>query len=391
MTKTLLVGSNFSALPLLNRLQARGHHVSVCGNRPDEACHKLADQSFFIDYSDHEALADVVRVQGFDFLVPTGNDCSYRVAARVAAQMGFPGFDPEVVSETLHTKAAFRQSCQDAGLLVPAFVVLGPGDGMAAVDALAFPVMVKPVDNFSGRGIVRLDDPAGLEQAVAQARNHSAAVVVEEFFEGTLHSHSAFLKERRVFFDVFVDEFCTVYPWQVNCSNHPSMLGAGLCAALRQEIEKLAEALNLVDGLFHTQFLVAPSGAFRIVESMRRCPGDLYGSLIERATGVDYCDLFIRPFVRETYPEAPIVPQAVPWARHTLCDDRRQLYFSAQHDLSLVAQELVPLALTGADVPAAPYGRVGVFFAQFADTAQLWHTTPKLAERVRVRALTDIK
>ena len=385
MTKTLLVGSNFSALPLLNRLQARGHHVSVCGNRSDEACHKLADQSFFIDYSDHEALADVVRVQGFDFLVPTGNDRSYRVAARVAAQMGFPGFDPEVVSETLHTKAAFRQSCQDAGLSVPAFVVLGPGDGMAAVDALAFPVMVKPVDNFSGRGIVRLDDPAGLEQAMAQARNHSAAVVVEEFFEGSLHSHSAFLKERRVFFDVFVDEFCTVYPWQVNCSNHPSMLGAGLCAALRQEIEKL------VDGLFHTQFLVAPSGAFRIVESMRRCPGDLYGSLIERATGVDYCDLFIRPFVRETYPEAPIVPQAVPWARHTLCDDRRQLYFSAQHDLSLVAQELVPLALTGADVPAAPYGRVGVFFAQFADTAQLWHTTPKLAERVRVRALTDIK
>ena len=389
MTKTLLVGSNFSALPLLNRLQARGHHVSVCGNRPDDPCHKLADQSFFMDYSDDEALASLVRTQGFDFLVPTGNDCSYRVAARVAAQMGFPGFDSEVVSETLHTKAAFRQSCQRAGLSVPAFIVLGPEDSVAAVDALTFPVMVKPVDNFSGRGIVRLDNPAGLEQAVAQARKHSAVVVVEEFFEGTLHSHSAFLKDHRVFFDLCVDEFCTVYPWQVNCSNHPSILGAEVRVALRREVEKLAEALRLVDGLFHTQFLVAPSGDFRIVESMRRCPGDLYGSLIERSTSVDYCDLFIRPFVREDYPEAPIVPQAVPWARHTLSGG--QLYFSAQHDLSLVSQELVPLALTGADVPAAPYGRVAVFFARFADTAQLWQTTPQLAERVRVRALTDIK
>ncbi len=389
MKKTLLVGSNFSALPLLNRLQARGHHVAVCGNRPDDACHKLADQSFFMDYADRDALIDMVQAQGFDFLVPTGNDCSYRVAARVAAQMGFPGFDPEAISETLHTKAAFRRSCRDVGLSVPNFVVLGPKDGMATVDALIFPVMVKPVDSFSGRGIVRLGDRAGLEQAVAQARKHSAVVVVEEFFEGTLHSHSAFLKDRRVFFDVFVDEFCTVYPWQVNCSNHPSILGAALCTALRQEVEKLAGALNLVDGLFHTQFLAAPSGDFRIVESMRRCPGDLYGSLIERSTGVDYCDLFIRPFVRDSYPNEPIVPQAVPWARHSLSGG--QLYFSSQHDLSLISQELVPLALTGADVPAAPYGRVAVFFARFADTAQLWQITPKLAEHVCVRALKDIK
>ena len=53
----------------------------------------------------------------------------------------------------------------------------------------------------------------------AKQFSKSGAVIAEEFVDGKLYSHSAFIKNKKIVVDFFVNEYCTVYPYQVNSSN----------------------------------------------------------------------------------------------------------------------------------------------------------------------------
>ena len=100
----LLVGSSFSAAPMLFDLKARGAHVTVVGKYQDHPCHAYADHSIYIDYSDPEVLMDVCRNHAFDCLVPSCNDYAYVSAAQVAGKLGYAGFDLVETTQVLHEK-----------------------------------------------------------------------------------------------------------------------------------------------------------------------------------------------------------------------------------------------------------------------------------------------
>lgn len=388
--RVLLVGCNFSAAPLLGALKRRGLSVAVCGNIEGDTCHQAADRSFYIDYSDRLALLELVRQQAFDFLVPTGNDCSYLVSAWVAEKLGYAGFDPYKRALDLHTKASFRRLSVAVGLKGPRHWIVQ--EGTALPSPLPFPLLVKPSDNFSGRGVTKVDKPEALEKALVEARRHSreGRLVVEEFVEGQLYSHSAFVRKGRIITDFFVDEFCTVYPYQVNCSNHPSRLSLHLKEQVRAQMQGLVVSAGLVDGLLHTQF-ISDGDRFWIIEVMRRCPGDLYSRLIWHATAVDYADLFIRPFIGEEISAPKANGKTNYVVRHTVSRPQKHLAYGFQADFNALWQEVIPLRTTGQPMPQAPFGKSAVIFAAF-DSAQTLHSiTPRMADEVKLLKTEDIQ
>lgn len=385
--KVLLVGSSFSAATLFFALKKYGFHMSVCGKIETDPCHQYADASCFIDYSQPENLIEVVESGEFDFLVPSCNDYSYMSCASIASSFKFPGFDKFEVAKTLHTKNAFRTITADLSLSAPGFVELREGQ---TVDSglLHYPILVKPIDSFSGRGMSKVLTPDLLSKAVHDARqaSRSGDVVLEEFVDGSLHSHSAWLQEGCVALDFFVDEFCTVYPYQVNCSNHPSSLPLEIRSNVRNSINRIASKLNLADGLIHTQFMVSGND-FWIIETMRRCPGDLYGSLVARSTGIDYADLFVRPFLGKGLPEQLPEIKSQPYGRHTVSVDQQLAYFSFSNSIPAERVDIVPLKGSGENLHAAPFDKLGILFSKFRDQETMLSTTPRLADFVKINQL----
>ena len=389
--RALLVGSSFSAVPILFRLKSRNIHVSVCGSIAEDPCHGYADRSYFIDYSDKDALLRLVRAEGFDYIVPSCNDYSYMSCAWVAQHCGFSGFDSFDVADILHTKARFRRMMRDGGLRSPRFVHLDENAPVSSGD-LTYPVLVKPTDSFSGRGVTKVGSPADLQHSVshAVASSRSRGVVIEEFVDGNLYSHSAFIKDRNIAFDVFVDEFCTVYPYQVDCSCHPSSLSDQIKDAVRAETVKLMNHLNLTDGLLHTQF-IASGGAFWIIECMRRCPGDLYYTMIELSTSVDYIDLYVKPFVQEEIPDvtAPSNPRCI--GRHTISVSSPVAAFMYSHSIPAKEVRTVPLKESGKMLKAAPFDKLAILFAEFDSRDEMHKITPNLASHISIYPPWDAK
>jgi biotin carboxylase len=381
--RALLAGSSYSAAPLLFALKRRELHVTVCGNLHTDPCHLYADESAFFDYSDRDRLSSFVRDNGVDFVVPSCNDTAYMACAWVAEQRGLPGFDRFDTADLISHKGRFRRALQSIGLPVPRAFTVEEAENAIAAD-LPYPLLVKPVDSSGGRGMTRLAGPQGLDAAIGHAKHYSGCgdAVIEQFVEGRLYSHSAFVKDQGIVFDVFVDEFCTVFPFQVDCSNHPSSLPEAMRQMVRLAILRLVDEFKLADGLLHTQFIAAGDD-FWIIECMRRSPGDLYYDLVRLSVGIDYVDHYIRPFVGETLPAAIEMPTvAKPFGRHTISVREESVVQSFTCRIPGKEVSIVPLKTAGEKLGAAPHDKLAILFVEFRSQAEMLDVTPRMASLV---------
>lgn len=332
----------------------------------------------------------LVKSEKFDYIVPTCNDYSYMSCAWFANQLGYLGFDNLDVATIIHTKSEFRRITQQHGIPAP-LAVRHKLDTPLDISNLTYPLLVKPIDSFSGRGVTKVQDISQLDAAVDTAlkASRSREIVLEEFVDGSLHSHSAFIQNSKIITDFFVDEFCTVYPYQVDCSNHPSRLTTALQGLVRATITRLIQQLDLQDGLLHTQFIVKNDN-YWIIECMRRCPGDLFGSLIERSTAIPYIDYFVRPFLGEVIlPETKKVAHK-PIGRHTISVRKPLSNYTFSQCIPSTKVHITPLKNSGECLKAAPFDKLAILFAEYPDESTMLELTSRLADFVSIESLERI-
>jgi len=366
MAKVLLVDTNFSSGPIYGALIDMGHEVHVVGNNPDDYLAKVSPNYWNLNYADTDALAELVRENDFEYLVPGCTDRSY--ASCVAVSGGrFPGIDNVDAYEAIFNKSTFRTLADKLNLPVPQ--KLAPD-----LHPLRWPVIVKPVDAFSGKGITvlhEIDAPA-LEEAVDKARNASLTgeYLIEEFVEGQLHSHTAFLKDGRVIQDFMVQEDSTVNPFVVDTSRVLSNVSSKLRERLRNCVEHIARELSLNDGLLHTQFMSNDDDLW-LIEITRRCPGDLYSQLIELTTGYPYVRSYILPFLGEQAPDLDCTLRGEPIMRHTVTLHAAQSLAYLHFKLAIQIERWTPLSLVGDQLKPSPFSRVGILFCRATDQQDL--------------------
>src|SRR5471030_90925 len=372
----LMLDAGFASFPLLRATQQQGYCVSVCSGKAEDPGMFFADEAILQDYRQYDDVLHIARERNICALLPGVTDVSYLTGAQVACELGLPGYDHPDVCTTIFIKDAFRQWAIQHGYPVP---MAAKSETEAA--EFSFPLIVKPVDAYSGLGITRVQAAGELADAIATARSASSSreIVIETFCEGGLHSHSAFIRDGKIVCEFFVDEYCTVYPWQVNSSSLSLRLSESLRQRVSECLQTLVSELGLVDGLLHTQF-IANDDTFWLIELTRRCPGDLYSRLIELSTGQPYSAWFTHPFLSDSSQFPFIRPQH--WravARHTISVQEKQR-FSALSLGALDAKliEVVPLKRPGEWVNPAPGDRAGIIFAEFPEFTDLEKMTPQL-------------
>lgn len=362
--KALLIGSSFSALPLLLTLKEFGASVTVVGSDKSDPCHALADNSIFEDYSDANRLLEVCKSQKFDYIVPSCNDYAYLSSSYVANQLGLPGFDSEQITSVLHSKEKFRELCASLDISTPkAYGIISP-DSQLEIKPFEGKALLKPVDSFSGRGIQLLDGASLDKEQIAKALSESRSklAILEQFVPGDLYSHTAFIEDGKVVWHDFVDEFCETYPYQVSGSSYPSSLADQTKTAVHQAIEKLVQNLGLADGLLHTQF-ISDGKDFWLIETMRRCPGDLYGLHFKFSFGFDYGKHYLSGFLGRKLGIQPSAATKKHVARQVITSDSETNYFAAEIAPANHRTIFIPLKNAGESLKAAPRDKAGIIFS----------------------------
>lgn len=383
MKKVLLCDANFCVLPILQSIMSKNYNLSVVGSLADDPAHQIAHNSFLIDYSKVEILYKHIQEKKYNFIVPGCNDRSYLSLSEIAEKLNYVGFDKYETALTIHHKDKFRIFAQNHLYPVPKSVY-----NITEIGLLKFPIMIKPIDSFSGKGIYKVNNISDVEKYWNEARKYSKNdnVIAEEFIEGKLYSHSAFIKNKKIIVDFFVNEYCTVYPYQVNSSNITTELCETIQNKLRVWTEQFANDLNLVDGLIHTQF-ISDNKMFFLIEIARRCPGDLYSQLIEKSTGIDYAELYMTPFLGKELPDKIEKKENRFISRHTVSVEKECIFISSGVNLENKNIQNVQLKYSGQKMKPAPFDKSGIYFIEHDSAKVMEEKTEKLKDYIVMETL----
>lgn len=355
----LLVDTNRGAYPLLKTLEANGCNVTTIGSDSSAPLAKLCKSYIQADYTDKAVLQAIAEKGKYWAIIPGCTDASYHACASLS-NCSRIGIDHADAIAKIFNKQGLRRLAMSIGIPQPS--------ELSEAEALqSETILIKPVDSYSGAGIIKLDRPSRLElqAAIVQAREASPSqeVLIEEYINGQLYSHSAFMEEQVVKNDFFVKEDCIDFSYAVDTSCLAQDLSLDIQQQVRDSIERLAIKLQLRDGLLHTQFILRDDAAY-VIEMTRRHPGDLYSMLIQYSTGFNYPAEYINAFLPTPIRSWSPDQEKRFIIRHTVTAGSGRDLWGLRFNLPVKINNLIPLAKAGDKLDKAPKGRAAILFLE---------------------------
>ncbi|MFJ9036727.1 ATP-grasp domain-containing protein [Streptomyces sp. NPDC102406] len=279
----------------------RGDDTVESAGRPDAVVEVLP-----LDVDDHpddalDALVERHRREPFDGIM-AGNERVVPFVARAARELGLTGLTEEAAA-VVRDKRRMRRLLLESGLGVPGFVVIKEPDGWDEALTLRFPLVVKPSNGHSSLAVIRVDDAAGLEQAVARTwklieTHHLGAtegpdsetgVLVEEYLDGPELSAESLVHhgQVRVCAVSWKGELAGPY-FEETTLRAPAQLPAEILDAIEAEVIAAHHAFGVTEGSMHTELrLVGGVRPVLLEMAARLGGGGNMHHLVHVSSGID--------------------------------------------------------------------------------------------------------
>ena len=228
----------------------------LCDYLPDNPGRRLADEYFETSTTDLEAVLKVAQTRKIDGVVAYASDPAAATAAYVGNALGLPS-NPYQSVLTLTRKDRFRRFLTENGFDTPRWQSCRTlAEAREAIEGLALPVVVKPVDSSGSKGVTVLRDPdataAAFELGLGFARHKE--VIIEEFVETAYPllqlEGDGFVREGNLVFRSFCDgNFDRLAnPLVPIGATFPSVYGQEVQARAHAEIQRLLDLLKIRHG-----------------------------------------------------------------------------------------------------------------------------------------------
>lgn len=294
--KLAIIGANESINKLILKAKELGYETHVFAWQCGDVGEKSADYFYPISVDDKVRIAEecerigvcgVVSVTS-DFVVPTVN--------YVARKLGLPA-NSEKVDTLARNKYLMREAFRAAGIYVPSYVkVRGECDLQDSL-TVKFPVIVKPVDAWSSKGVTRVDKISELKDAVSYAAKESRSgdVIVEEFMDGSEYSAECICQDYQYHCLQITEKRTTGFPHYVETGHvQPAALSDEDVRKIKDVIFVALKALDISNGAAHVEFKILANGQIGIIEIGARMGGDCIGTdLVKLSAGYDYLKMVI--------------------------------------------------------------------------------------------------
>ena len=184
--RLLIIGANPETVPLVEVANQMGVITYVASNRPDDAAKKCAHRACEVDGMDVAGLISLVRDEHIDGVLVGVADILVPAYCKVCEALGLPCYATQRIIDVFNYKDVFKSTFESYGVHgIPEFY-LDKELRREDLDKIKYPVMVKPVDGYSGLGMAVCHDEAELRQGVRKALDFSKCkrFIVERYMGG---------------------------------------------------------------------------------------------------------------------------------------------------------------------------------------------------------------
>lgn len=295
--KLLLTHCGHSEVPLIVSAKNLGWKVITTIGKYKTVGNCFADENFAGDFRDKEFIYNLANDLKVDAIVSGCEDSAYLSAAYACEKLNLPGHDSYENAKIIHNKILFRNVMRELNLPTPKFATCKSLDEVQCVgNKIGLPLIVKPTDLNSGTGCTICRDLKDLDIAFINATKvtKNPAIIFEQYIQGTNHAANIFFQNKKIVHSFFDNEQYYKNPYLVAGASSPSNLLHYTMEQVCSSLEKIAKKLNLVDGMFHVQFIVDSNGTPYLIDPCRRIPGGLYILFAQYASGFNVAENVIR-------------------------------------------------------------------------------------------------
>lgn len=290
--KIAIIGASEQQNPLILKAKELGLQThTFAWQTGGEIGEKTSDFFYPISAENKEAILAKCKALGVDAVVSIASDIAARSAAFVANALDLPGNRYAAVMLATN-KIATRRLLKAHGIFQPSFVSVGDVLPIDELQALRYPLIVKPSDRSAGRGLSVVEKPEELFSAINAAREVSfeRQAIVEELVDGALYSCEclSYRGKHRVL--GFTRRQTMRLGSRILEKTHtqPAVLPASVEKTVREQSAVILSLLGLTEGASSIEFIVSEGKPY-IVEITPTMYGDYIGTdLLPLAYGYDY-------------------------------------------------------------------------------------------------------
>lgn len=313
--KALVLAGGLPQIELIEQLKARGITTVLADGNPNALARPYADIFYPLAIFDIEAVKKVALDEQVDFLITVCADQVLLVVAQVSEMLGLPCYIDYETARNVSDKRYMKEIFWKNNIPTSRYVELMELD-REKIAPLRYPLVVKPVDAYSSRGVCKVRNSSELETAFAAAKGISrqSGVIVEEFVSGD-----------EISVDVYVEGgiaklLCVSNSEKIDDADrfvifrgrYPAAADTALMEKIRVVAQQIADAFGLVDSPMLIQ-MISDGESVSVLEFCARTGGNMKYLLIRRACGFDVIGAVIdltlgkKPTVRLSAPEGKYI------------------------------------------------------------------------------------
>lgn len=313
--KALVLAGGVPQIALIEELKSRGITTVLCDGSDGAVARPYADVFYRIQIFDKEAVKEVALKEKVDFVITVCADQVLLIVAQVSEELGLPFYIDYKTAQDVSDKALMKEIFEQNQIPTSRHVVMAELD-KTKIAHLEYPLVVKPVDCYSSKGVRKVLNEKELEEAFAQAvtLSRTDTAIVEEFVGGWELSVDVFVTDGRA--EVLLisqsDKVADADKFVIFRGRVPADLSPELRAQVADTAQRIADAFGLRNCPMLVQ-MICDGKRVSVLEFCARTGGGMKFLLIRRACGVDVVKAVVdlsmgqKPVIAPTAPEAPVI------------------------------------------------------------------------------------
>lgn len=287
--KALVLAGGLPQIELLKQLKSRGIETVLADGNDHAIARPYSDTFYQTQIFDVEEVKNIAVKEKVDFLITVCADQVLLIVAQVSEMLGLPFYIDYKTAQDVSDKLKMKSIFLENDIPTSKYIQLDKLDE-DTLQGLAFPLVVKPVDAYSSKGVRKAENMEEVRRFYQDAAeiSRSGGVIVEEYCEGEEISVDAFVQDGKA------TVLCISNSEKIRDEGRfvifRGRYPAHASRAIRQQIEeiaqRIADAFHLVNCPLLIQ-LINDGKNISVLEFCARTGGNMKYLLIKYSCGVD--------------------------------------------------------------------------------------------------------
>lgn len=302
MKKALVLCATVPHTLLLEKLRRRGYYTIVADMNPKAPAVPVADEFACISAFDKEAIAAYARENEVELVISSCSEQANSVSCYVGEKLNLPHPYSYETSLDVTNKGRMKKIFKMGDVTTSDFMLFTKIEELEKCH-LDYPLVVKPVDAYSSKGVHKADCFEELTKFAEDALkvSRSGQGIVEEYCPGIEIQVDCVAINGKAYV-LMTRSKRTLSQDSIELNSGGSIVPAEMTEAEEKQAEEIAQRIVDVFDLVNTPFFYQArlkDGIISVLEFAPRIGGGLSFQMVKRATGVDIVDLSIQSFLGE--------------------------------------------------------------------------------------------